>query len=275
MDDDRKSRLILVGLLCTSLLVHFGAWRGLGLLPPLELMLEHLELAEVELVEEVLPPPPEPETPPEPEPEPEPVVEPEPEPVRPPPTPRVREDEPPPPPEAEPPPPVEEQVADFTGETLTVEGPGASWTSATGNGQDMQGPIGGPTGVTTGRRRAGGQEGVVGGTGQGAVEEVVAVRDLVENPVPPDGSRLRAALEHQYPARLRQLNIEGRAVVRVRILSNGQVGRMTVRSSSESEFGQACIEALREAGTWRAGVGPSGRPVTTDISFTCDFTFSF
>ncbi len=278
MDDDRKSMLILGGVLVASMLAHVAAWGGLGLLPPLEEMLSHARMTEVEIVEEVLPPPePEPVVEPEPEPEPEPIVEPEPEPVRDRPTPippPVRDDTPPPP-EAEPPPPAEEQIADFTGETLVAEGPGAGWTSAVGNGESSDGPIGGPTGTTTGRRREGGQEGVVGGTGQGAVEEVVAMRDLREMPVPPDDSRIRAALERRYPPRLRGLSIEGRAIVRVRIQANGNLGRIVVRSATETEFGAACIEALREVGGWRAGVGGSGSPAATDINFNCDFALSF
>lgn len=284
MNDDRQRSLVLSALLALSVLLHVGAWGGLGLLPPIEAMLTRNPLAEIEIVEE---PPPvvEPE-PVEPEPvEPEPVLPPEPEiepeitPVRVvererTPTPVVRP-ETPPPPQAEPPAPVEEQIAEFTGETLVIEGPAASWTSATGNGQDITGPIGGPTGVQTGRRRAGGQEGVVGGTGQGAVEEVVAVRDLRERPVPPDDSRIRAALERRYPARLRGLSVEGRAVVRARVRANGELGRIVVRSATETEFGQACIEALREAGGWRAGVGPAGEPVATDVQFNCDFALSF
>lgn len=278
MHDDRKSSLILGGVLVASVFAHLAAWGGLGLLPPIEMMLQRSQMAEVEIVEETLPPPePEPVVE-EPEPEPEPVVEPPPDPVvreRPTPQPVVREDTPPPPPSDEPPPPVEEQIADFTGETLTAEGPGVAWQSAVGNGESSDGPIGGPTGVTTGRRREGGQEGVVGGTGQGAVEEVVSVRDLRELPVPPDDSRIRAALERRYPPRLRGLSVEGRAVVRVRILSTGRLGRIVVRSATETEFGAACIEALREVGGWQAGIGASGEPANTDINFNCDFSLSF
>jgi len=274
MDSERKSTLILGAVFAASLLLHGGAWGVLGLLPPMAALMAELENVEIEIMEEVLPPPePGPGVEPEPEPEPEPVVEPEHEPVRP----RERPepvDEPPPPPE-EPPPPVEEQIADFTGETLTVEGPGTSWQSATGNGEDMQGPIGAPTGVVTGRRRQGGQEGVVGGTGQGAVEEVVSVRDLREPPQPPEDSRFVEAIRRRYPTRLRGLSIEGRAVVVVRIRANGALGRVAVRSSSEPEFGQACVEAVREVGAWQAGIGSNGEPAATDIRFTCDFALAF
>jgi TonB family protein len=275
MDSERKSLLVLLGVLLLSAGLHVAAWGGLGLLPPIAALIDRIETTEVEIVQELLPPEPVQEPPPEPEPEPEPVVEPEPEVVpreRPPP----REDAPPPPPvEAEPPAPVEEQIADFTGETLTVEGPGATWTSAVGNGEDSTGPIGGPTGQLTGRRRSGGQEGVVGGTGQGAVEQVVNVRDLREMPTPPDDSRMRAALERRYPTRLRGLSIEGRAVVRARIRANGELGAIRVRSATESEFGQACIEALREVGGWRAGVGADGQPAATDVNFNCEFALTF
>ena len=48
-----------------------------------------------------------------------------------------------PPPSAAPP-PAAESPADFTGQTLTNEGPGEGWASATGNGEKMNGPVGRP-----------------------------------------------------------------------------------------------------------------------------------
>lgn len=277
--DDRKSSYVLLAVFGLSVVAHLGAWVGLGALPPLAVLLGPPEITEIEIFDEVVvpPPDPEPETPPEPPPEPEPPPQPRPEPrperrPEPRPEPRPRTDEPPPPAAA--PPPVEEQIADFTGETLTMEGPGA-WQSAVGNGEDMQGPIGAPTGVVTGRRREGGQEGVVGGTGTTAVEQVVALRDLRQPPVPPDGSQLRAELERRYPPRLRSLSVEGRAVVRVRIRANGDIGRIRVLSASEVEFGDACSNALRQVGGWRAGLRRDGEPAATDIDFTCSFTLNF
>jgi hypothetical protein len=48
-----------------------------------------------------------------------------------------------------------------------------------------------------------------------------------------------------------------------------------VLSATETEFGQACIEALREVGGWRPGVGPTGQPATTDVRYSCEFALSF
>jgi TonB family protein len=93
--------------------------------------------------------------------------------------------------------------------------------------------------------------------------------------VPPEGSRVRAELERRYPPRLRSLSVEGRAVVRVRIRANGELGRISVMSATEAEFGDACSAALREIGGWRAGVGPNGQPAATDIRYTCEFALSF
>ena len=42
------------------------------------------------------------------------------------------------------PPPTAESPADFTGVTMTNDGPGAGWASATGNGQAMNGAVGRP-----------------------------------------------------------------------------------------------------------------------------------
>ena len=48
------------------------------------------------------------------------------------------------PPRTAAPPAAAETLADFTGQTLTNDGPGSAWSSAMGNGQRMQGPIGRP-----------------------------------------------------------------------------------------------------------------------------------
>ena len=62
----------------------------------------------------------------------------------------------PPPPDAPPPPPPEaETPADFSGTTLTNDGPGPGWASAVGNGEAMHGPIGRPGAKVTGRAREG------------------------------------------------------------------------------------------------------------------------
>ena len=80
-----------------------------------------------------------------------------------------------PPPAAEPP-AAAETLADFTGQTLTNDGPGAGWSSATGNGQKMNGPLGRP-GARVSHRVV---EGTPGGTGSGP--PVVGLGDLSRTP---------------------------------------------------------------------------------------------
>ena len=54
-----------------------------------------------------------------------------------------------------PPPPQAETPADFSGTTLTNDGPGEGWASAVGNGETMHGPIGRPGAKVTGRTQDG------------------------------------------------------------------------------------------------------------------------
>jgi outer membrane biosynthesis protein TonB len=122
------------GLTAISAAAHLVVFTFLGLVPPPS---DVLAMHEMEF--EVAEPPPEPEPPPPPPPE----EPPEPEPPK--------EKEPPraakpaePPPEAEPPPPdapPPEEVADFTGTTLTGEGPGG-WSTVVGSGAPLTGPVG-------------------------------------------------------------------------------------------------------------------------------------
>ncbi|MGF1467484.1 MAG: energy transducer TonB [Sandaracinaceae bacterium] len=234
--------------------------------------------AEVEVVTVTPEPEPEPEPAEEPEPEPAPVEEPEPEveppPPRPDPPPPERAVPPPlpPPPAEEPPPPAEEAPVDFTGMTLEG-GADSSWTSAVGNGQPMEGPVGAPGAQVTGRRVRGTRGGVVGGTGDPEGPRTVALRDLSQRPSPPLGE-LRRLLERNFPRRAQQLGIEGRAVVRMRVASDGRVRPLGVVSESYEGFGDACRQTLRQSPRWQPPVDRAGNPVDTITSFTCTFTIA-
>lgn len=263
----------MLSLFLLSLAIHGVAWLALRSLPTLEWFLaSQPQTVEIVAIADPLPEPlPEPEPEPEtPEPEPEPVI-PEPRPVveRPPP-PRVTEPDPPEPPTAEPP-PVAEAIADFTGETLTNEG--AGWESAVGSGAEMQGPIGPPGAVVTGRRREGGAAGAVGGGGTAAPAgpRVVAMADLSRQPSP--RGDMNAILQRNYPPRARQLGIEGRAVIAFRILPDGSVARFRTRSETPPEqgFAEACRRTVQQ-GQWEAPLATDGAAVATDASFECDFS---
>ncbi len=270
MYDERRSQTVLAIVVIASLFAHVLAWGGLGLLPPLEEMMQSFTVTAVDMLEDLPPPEPLPELPPEPEPVPEPELPPEPvvrrerAPVQAPP-----EEAPPP----EPPPAAEEQIEDFTGETLTND-EGAAWQSAVGNGAPMDAPIGAPTGTRTGRHVVGTEGGAIGGSGTGDPgPRLVAVRDLSAPPGAPRTDRLASLIQRFYPSELRRLAVEGRATVRLRIGPDGNVSRLRVRSESEAGFGQACVDALTEAGRWDPGPrDQEGNAVSTEVNFECRFT---
>jgi TonB family protein len=166
-----------------------------------------------------------------------------------------------PPPSAEPP-AAAEALADFTGQTLTNEGPGAGWSSATGNGQKMNGPVGRPGARVTHRV----VDGTPGGTGSGP--PIVGVGDLSRIPVAPD---LSDALAAAYPRDARARGLEGKAVVRARISPEGRLRDLAVVSETAPGFGAACTATLRGS-EWSPPLDRNGNAVWTVISYTCRFT---
>jgi TonB family protein len=165
-----------------------------------------------------------------------------------------------PPPAAEPP-AAAETLADFTGQTLTNDGPGPGWSSAMGNGAKMDGPVGRPGAKVTHRV----VDGTPGGTGSGP--PIVGLGDLSRTPVAPD---LSDALAAAYPADARVKGIEGKAVVKARITPDGQVRDMSVISETAAGFGAACKATLR-ASEWSPPLDRDGRAVSTVINYTCRF----
>jgi protein TonB len=168
-----------------------------------------------------------------------------------------------PPPEAAPPPPPQaETPADFSGTTLTNDGPGEGWASAVGNGEAMHGPIGRPSAKVTGRTQDGTTK-----PSPAKAAPVVALASLSRPPAPPD---LNDALEHNYPAEARKQGTPGQAVLKARITAEGQVRDLVVVSQSAPGFGDACRATLRGS-TWSPPLDRDGQPVATFISYTCRF----
>lgn len=165
-----------------------------------------------------------------------------------------------PPPEvatAEPPAAAETPV-DFSGVTLSNEG--GSWSSPTGNGEPMSGPIA----VSDSTARPGPARAA---PSRGSGDRVVAVGDLSRPPRAPD---LDVALAANYPREARRAGITGKAVVRARILGDGSVGAIRLVSESASGFGVACKQTL--AGSrWRPPLDARNEPVATDVTYTCTF----
>jgi len=161
-----------------------------------------------------------------------------------------------------PPPPQAETPADFSGTTLTNDGPGDGWASAVGNGETMHGPIGRPGAKVAARS----QDGTT-APSRAKAAPVVALASLSRPPEPPD---LNAALERHYPDAARKQGTPGQAVLKARITAEGQVRDMVVVSQSAAGFGDACRATLRES-TWSPPLDRDGQPVATFISYTCRF----
>jgi TonB family protein len=159
-------------------------------------------------------------------------------------------------------PPVAETPVDFSGTTLTNDGAGAGWASATGNGAAMHGPVGRPGARTTGRQVEG-----IAPPARPTATPVVAIADLSRLPEAP---RLEEALERNYPSEARQNGQTGKAVVRARITPEGSVRDLLVISESATGFGRACRDTL--AGShWTPPLDQEGRAVATVINYTCRF----
>jgi protein TonB len=176
---------------------------------------------------------------------------------------RVKAAPPPPAAPAATPPPAAETPADFTGVTMTNDGPGEGWSSATGNGNAMKGPVGRPGARVTHRNVDGGDADL----GRTPGPPVVAASDLSRPPVAPD---LTDALARHYPPEARAKGIAGRAVLRVRIQPDGRVADMKLESETAPGFGAACQATLRGA-PWSAPVDRQGRSVATYVKYTCRF----
>jgi outer membrane biosynthesis protein TonB len=151
------------------------------------------------------------------------------------------------------------EALDFTGVTLT--NPSGGFAQVAGNGQAMQGPLG----ASPGSARRGGGQGSSKGAAQGA--ELVALGSLSR---PPRAPSLDQALAANYPRSAHDMGTSGQAVVRARILANGEVGTTSVIVASAPEFGKACQRTL--AGSrWSAPLDATGRPVATELSYKCVF----
>jgi protein TonB len=171
---------------------------------------------------------------------------------------------PPPPSNAPPPPPAEaETPADFSGTTLTNDGPGPGWASAVGNGEAMHGPIGTPGAKITARS----QDGVAGPARGTGAPPVVALDSLSRPPAPPD---LNAELGRHYPEAARRQGSPGQAVLKARITADGRVHDLVMVSQSAPGFGDACRATLRDS-IWSAPLDKDGKAVATFVTYTCRF----
>jgi len=162
--------------------------------------------------------------------------------------------------------PEAETPADFTGVTLTHDGPAAGWSSATGNGKAMNGPVGTPGARITGRSRAGAS----GGAGSSPNTEGPPILALADLSTPPRAPVLSEMLERNYPDQARRRGLGGKAVMRLRVMPDGHLRDLIVIAESEAGFGEACKRTLRDS-LWSPPLDRKARPVSTFVSYTCTF----
>ena len=256
------ARHALGGAVVASVLAHVGVFGALGLRalraepPPLPTTVAF----------EVHAPPPAPK-PPAPKPAPPPAAKREPSRALARVEPAARVTEPPstqPPPTApqEPSPPA--APMDLTGMTLTNQN-GTGWASATGDGTSSTRPIrSGPRRAT---RRSPAPPRADAKPAARSKPRVVALGDLS---APPRAPNLNGSLRAHYPAAARREGVGGHAVVRARIAPSGRVASARIVSESYSGFGAACRATLLGS-HWSAPLDRHGRPVSTDLSYTCRF----
>jgi len=256
----------VLGLLAVSVAAHIFIFVALGFAPsPSEALLNHNLEFEVVETQEIEPE----ENAPEPEKEAEEVEKAEPKPAK-----RVQPKsvEPPseePPPESEtPPPPAEEAPIDFPGLTLTSADGVGSWSTIVGTGESFKGPVAAPR-KKTNTAAVGSGNGT--GKGSGNLSRVVK-KDLSRPPVPP--TNMDQTLVRNYPLLARKQGIEGTAVMRARITATGQIATVTLIRETFNGFGQACEKTIK-SGRWRPKLDKRGRPIATDITYTCRFEVGY
>ena len=77
-----------------------------------------------------------------------------------------------------------------------------------------------------------------------------------------------------YPKQAKSQGIEGLAVMRVRIATNGRVLNVRLQRETYAGFGEACEKTLRNA-RWRPKLNDKGQPVAADITYTCRFEVGY
>jgi TonB family protein len=95
----------------------------------------------------------------------------------------------------------------------------------------------------------------------------VPLSDLSTRPAPP---ALGDALQRNYPRDARQRGLSGHAKVRARVDADGVVRKVILMEESDSGFGTACRRTLTGS-RWDAPRDKAGRPVATEIRYTCRF----
>jgi len=170
--------------------------------------------------------------------------------------------EPPSPPSAPPPP----TATELAGVTLTSQD-GSGSSVVTGNGLAIESPIlptviaSTPTPISEDRARP------VAVAISRRSDDLVPLRDLTDKPQPP---ALGAKLLEHYPPNAKRQGLAGKAKVRARIEADGTVRQATIIIESSTGFGAACQQTLLGS-KWTPPRDKTGRPVPTQVHYTCNF----
>ncbi|MBN1655329.1 MAG: TonB family protein [Deltaproteobacteria bacterium] len=257
----------ILGLAAVSAAAHIFIFVGLGFAPtPSEALMMHNLEFEVVKPQELEPI--------DDDPKPEKEVE-EPRQMEPKPVARVRQktvenpvEEPPKQETPQSPAEAEEAPVEFPGLTLTSGDGVASWSTVVGSGNSFTGPVVAPRKKTE-RALIGSGNGE--GKGGGGLSRV-ARKDLSRPPVQPEN--MDQILVNNYPLLAKRQGIEGNAVIRVRITPGGQVAKVTLVKETYEGFGEACEKTVK-SGQWRPKLDKLGRPVFSDITYTCRFEVGY
>lgn len=170
-------------------------------------------------------------------------------------------------------PPVAAPVAFNQPLTAPAAGPGAGdaapvrFSSALGAPASSGGALGTAAGGA-GHGASGSGGGQAGAPAKS--DAAVAVRELSRRPVPPSG--LDGLVRTHYPKSLRAQQLEGTGSARLLISPSGVVGTALPSSESSPGFAAACADAMRSTSGWGTPLDREGRPVSTWIHFTCEFS---
>lgn len=122
-----------------------------------------------------------------------------------------------------------------------------------------------------GTRRSGARllDGSANGSADGGA---VTASELSRQPTQPAG--LGARIEAHYPSGARLQGVSGVGRARLLVSSQGVVvrGEPLSETPSGAGFADACVAALSGSGGWGLPLDARGRPVSTWIRFSCEFT---
>jgi TonB family protein len=154
--------------------------------------------------------------------------------------------------------------------TLSNDGDDDTFSAPVGNGEAWRGPLAGGAAMAGMDRSGAGGMDPGGDGGKRGSTPFAPLQDLSIRPFPPD---LDGSLRSNYPPEARARGIGGSARVRARVEPDGRIKSATLVEETFAGFGEACRRTLTGS-RWSPPQDRSGRPVATEIVYTCHFEVS-